>query len=526
MSTGLLARHHLLRKSGNIVLSVLAAVTINAPAFAGVTAYEYDALGRVTKATFQDGSVHNFEYDWAGNRTDIFRIKANGGPIANADATTTLYLTSKTIDPRLNDSDPDGDALTITAVGTASHGTTSKTSGTVTYVPAAGWSGLDTFTYTISDGQLTASATVNVTTANAIPVANADTISTPAGTAKAFDPRGNDTDANPSDVLSVKTVNTPAHGTAVKTSASIITYTPTAGYVGADSFTYNVNDTKNDSNFATVNVTVSAVNAPPVAVNDTTTTPYLTAKTLDPRINDTDANGDTLSVTAVGTASHGTTQLVSSSSVKYTPAAAWSGSDSFSYTISDGNGGTDSATITVTTANAPPVTVADTISTNINVAKTFDPRTNDSDPNGTALTITNHGTAAHGAVAHTTTSVTYTPTTGYTGTDTFTYTVSDGAASTNGTVNVTVLSTNHAPVCTNYLMTTGIPAMAGTVVLTLNGPPLQTSSCTDADGDTLTQVTPVYPLSVTTYPNSTQTIPFTVSDGQGGTGGANLLVQR
>jgi hypothetical protein len=94
-------------------------------------------------------------------------------------------------------------------------------------------------------------------------------------------------------------------------------------------------------------------NNPPVAVNDTATTLSNTAVTTNVTSNDTDADGNTLSVTSVTQPTNGTASVSDASSVTYTPNTGFVGSDSYTYTISDGNGGTATATVTVT-VNAPP----------------------------------------------------------------------------------------------------------------------------------------------------------------------------
>ncbi len=87
----------------------------------------------------------------------------NSAPDAIDDTVTTAFETPVTFDPRVNDTDPESDPLTITGVTQPTYGTSSYTSGDVTYSPSAAFTGADSFTYTISDGDLTDTATVNVT---------------------------------------------------------------------------------------------------------------------------------------------------------------------------------------------------------------------------------------------------------------------------------------------------------------------------------------------------------------------------
>ena len=110
----------------------------------------------------------------------------------------------------------------------------------------------------------------------------------------------NDTDLD-GDTLTVTSVGTPAHGSAVANADGTITYTPAANYTGADSFSYTIGDGQGGSATATVSVTVTAANDAPVAVNDAATTAEDTAVTIAVLANDTDVDGDTLTVTSVGT---------------------------------------------------------------------------------------------------------------------------------------------------------------------------------------------------------------------------------
>src|SRR5207247_1981404 len=143
------------------------------------------------------------------------------------------------------------------------------------------------------------------------------------------------------------------------------TYTPNANANGPDSFTFKVNDGTVDSNIATVTVTITAVNDPPVANTDAATTAEDTPVTIAVLGNDTDVDGDTLSVSGVSAPSHGSVIANADGTITYTPAANYNGADAFTYTIGDGHGGTATGTVTVTIAavNDAPVAAAGTLTT-------------------------------------------------------------------------------------------------------------------------------------------------------------------
>ena len=126
--------------------------------------------------------------------------------------------------------------------------------------------------------------------------------------------------------------------------------------------------------------------------------PTDTAVAIEVLANDTDPNGDDLTITASDspTANGGTTAINDNGTpgdptddfIDYTPATGFAGTDTFTYTIDDGNGGTDTATVTVTVNNAAPVANDDAVSTPTDTALAIDVLANDSDPNGDQLTIT------------------------------------------------------------------------------------------------------------------------------------------
>ena len=195
---------------------------------------------------------------------------------------------------------------------------------------------------------------VTVTPINTIPTAVDDTSSTDEDTAVDINVISNDTDAD-GDTLSVTAVTTPTSGTAAITAGSTttVTYTPNANFNGTDSFDYTVSD-GTDTDTGTVNLTVTAVNDPPVAVNDSASTPKDTAININVISNDTDVEGDTLSVTAVTTPTSGTAAITtgSTTAVTYTPNANFVGTDSFTYTVSDGTA-TDTGTATIIVGDPP-----------------------------------------------------------------------------------------------------------------------------------------------------------------------------
>lgn len=264
-----------------------------------------------------------------------------------------------------------------------------------------------------------------------------------------FDPRANDR-AFDGHAFTISAAEDPPHGQAIVNSGASLTYIPDTGYVGGDTFRYTIAD--GDSGVASaqifVNVTPAAsANRSPTAVDDTFAVADRASSSVDgktllnPTLNDRDPDYDVLTVSSTTTPGHGTATITGGSLVEYVPTTAYSGADSFSYTISDGRGGTETANVALTIANAAPIAANDLITTNRNTSLTFDPRINDVDANGDALTVTtvtsgSHGTtrANHGA------RVTYTPAPSYVGTDSFLYMLSDGrGGNTSATVAVSIL---------------------------------------------------------------------------------------
>ena len=177
-----------------------------------------------------------------------------------------------------------------------------------------------------------------------------DTATTSEDHATTINVLGNDTDPD-GDALTV-TGATALHGTVTINANGTLTYTPNANYNGTDTITYTVRDPAGLTDTATVNMTVTPVNDAPDAVNDTASTNFQTAVTVPVLANDTDIDGDTLTVTGA-TSPNGTVTINANGTITFTPANGFSGPATITYTISDGHGGTDTATVTVTVGADP-----------------------------------------------------------------------------------------------------------------------------------------------------------------------------
>ncbi len=416
----------------------------------------------------------------------------NQAPTAVTDAKTVLENAASTaIDVLANDTDPDGDSLIVTLASNPPHGTATVDGGGtgVHYTPDLNYSGPDSFTYNISDGNGgvdTGTVNVTVTHVNQAPTAVTDAKTVLENAAStAIDVLANDTDPD-GDSLIVTLASNPPHGTAtVDGGGTGVHYTPDLNYSGPDSFTYNISDGNGGVDTGTVNVTVTHVNQAPTAVTDAKTVLENAASTaIDVLANDTDPDGDSLIVTLASNPPHGTATVDGGGTgVHYTPDLNYSGPDSFTYNISDGNGGVDTGTVnvTVTHVNQAPTAVTDAKTVLENAASTaIDVLANDTDPDGDSLIVTLASNPPHGTatVDGGGTGVHYTPDLNYSGPDSFTYNISDGNGGVDtGTVNVTVTHVNQAPTAVTDAKTV-LENAASTAIDVL-------ANDTDPDGDSL-----------------------------------------
>jgi hypothetical protein len=212
-----------------------------------------------------------------------------------------------------------------------------------------------TYTITATGPGGTATDTVTVTIANSPPVAQDQSVTTDEDTSIDIIMEAVDREDDP---LTYAIVTAPSHGTLSGDDGDAsVSYAPNPDFVGSDAFTFRVNDGHSDSNVATVDISVSPVNDPPLAIDDAATTEHGTAVDIDVLANDTDIEGDPLTVAEFTQGSAGTVSDKGSGVLTYLPNVGFSGIDHFTYTVADGQGGTAAATVAVTVLSPITLTI-------------------------------------------------------------------------------------------------------------------------------------------------------------------------
>lgn len=356
-----------------------------------------------------------------------------------------------------------GAVLSIQSVSAGSRGgtiTISSDNRRVIYTPAADVNGEETFTYTVRDqnnATATATVTVQLRAVNDNPVAVNDSLTTVRNTdTDVFIPvLSNDTQGpDTGETLTVIQVGTPSQGGTVRiaTAGSGVVYTPRSTFTGNETFTYTISDGNGGTSTATVTVTVSPAVPPPTVVGEIfSINEDAAAADYDVLANDTPPEiGNTLSITEVR-APNGTASIVDGR-INYAPRANFNGQELVVYTVRSSNGGLASGTVTfnIAAVNDPPDAVDDTFSVFSVPGQSLNVLAND--PNvdaGETYTITavtqpaaGQGTVQIGPNGRT---LLYSaPNTDFTGTVTFTYTISDGSSATD-TATVTLNVQNFTP---------------------------------------------------------------------------------
>ena len=453
----------------------------------------------------------------------------NRAPLPEDDTATVARNSAEVfIDVLANDTDPDGDPLTVASVGQPVSGTVINNGDFVTYAPAAGFQGEESFSYTVSDGSETASATVTVLVNNQAPVTQADTAETPSGESVLIDVLANDSDPN-GDELALISVSGASNGTP-SIVGDEIRYTPNDGFSGTDTFTYTVRDAGDAE--ATGEVTVTVNSQPPLAAPDSAQVSIGQSIDIDVLANDTDPDGDPITLISVSAPMRGTAEIVGER-IRYTPDASGAGSDTFTYEI-ESDGGRATGTVSVNIEAPAPTAVDDSAGTEENQPVSIAVLANDLDGFGQPLTISEAGVPSNGTTRIEGNAIVYTPEPGFVGTDTFEYTIREQNGGTaSATVTVTVALANTSPVAQDDFLLTN---MIDTVVVDVlandsdpDGDPLVITDLLDLPGADIAVITVTEDNQIrfepTGWNGATLLIRYRISDGRGGFAEATLEIK-
>jgi hypothetical protein len=305
--------------------------------------------------------------------TAYFLFGSNNGfaPDAVDDAAIIAFNSATAINVLANDTDPDNDPLTITAAIPSTNATvtindnatpTDPSDDVIIYTPNAGFTGTDTFTYTIEDSSGKIDTAIVTLTVNTPPTAVDDIDTTSPLTPVTIDVLSNDIDPdNGPQPINLIDVSLPENGTATidnnatlnDPSDDVIIYTPNQGFAGIDTVSYTISD---GVDIAIANVTIDVIPGVPTPLDDAATTVLNTPVSIDVLSNDTDPENDPLIITAVSQPENGIATF-DNSSIIYTPNDGFSGIETFTYTVDDSNGGIDTANVTVTVIVIPNISL-------------------------------------------------------------------------------------------------------------------------------------------------------------------------
>ena len=351
----------------------------------------------------------------------------------------------------LEGSDVDGDKLTFEVVANPKHGALTGNPPAMQYAPDGGFIGDDEIMYTASDGTATsqpARLALHVSP-GAAPVAMAADAAGNEDQQLALTLHGSDADG---DALTFTVVTEPKHGSLAGTPPNL-TFTPDPDFNGDDAIEFTVGDSYFTSDKAAVAIHVLPVNDAPVA------TPQAIAAVEDTAIAitlaGTDIDGDPLVFQVKDAPANGTVSAVTGATLTYTPARDFHGTDHFTFTASDGKSTSSPATIDLSVAAVadPPVAMSFARTLNEDTANSITLVGSDGDADPLSFAIGRQ--PEHGALTGDAPNVTYTPNPDFNGDDSFTYTVSDGTATSDpGTVTLHVTPVNDRPVPVDGAVTT------------------------------------------------------------------------
>ncbi|MCS0449573.1 tandem-95 repeat protein [Vibrio diabolicus] len=386
------------------------------------------------------------------NGTANLDIKpVNDAPIATNDAIQTDEDSQVLIDVLANDSDIEGDDLTITSASVSEEqGIVEIVDGKLVFTPAENFNGNATISYTISDGELEDEAQVLVTvnSVNDAPIALNDATITEEDTSVTIDVLPNDTDID-GDTLSIESASVPSDQGQVEIIDGKLVFTPTENFNGDAEITYTVTD-GSLTDQATVTVTVNAVNDTPVVesnIADQTLAEDFTPYTIDLNTAFSDVDNADGELTFSVSGNSNIQVAIVNGIATFTPTADWNGSEILTFTATDPSGESVSQTVNFTVAPVADIVAdkATVVEDTATIIKVLDNDTFEGDDKVVSLD-TNNGPANGTVSVNPDGSVTYTPNDNYHGTDSFTYIVTSGGVSESTTVSVDVTPVNDAPV--------------------------------------------------------------------------------
>ncbi|MGU3807044.1 tandem-95 repeat protein [Vibrio diabolicus] len=405
-----------------------------------------------------DDTEVSFSYDIIDDDGGVINGNANldikpvnDAPIATNDAIQTDEDSQVVIDVLANDSDIEGDDLSITSASVSEkQGIVEIVDGKLVFTPAENFNGNATISYTISDGELEDEAQVSVTvnSVNDAPIALNDATITEEDTSVTIDVLPNDTDID-GDALSIESASVPSDQGQVEIIDGKLVFTPTENFNGDAEITYTVTD-GSLTDQATVTVTVNAVNDTPVVesnIADQTLAEDFTPYTIDLNTAFSDVDNADGELTFSVSGNSNIQVAIVNGIATFTPTADWNGSEILTFTATDPSGESVSQTVNFTVAPVADIVAdkATVVEDTATIIKVLDNDTFEGDDKVVSLD-TNNGPANGTVSVNPDGSVTYTPNDNYHGTDSFTYIVTSGGVSESTTVSVDVTPVNDAPV--------------------------------------------------------------------------------
>ena len=360
------------------------------------------------------GLVHYLRF----NEEDLFTVGSSKRVLNTMQAVSLSEDTAETV--QLFATGGEG-ALTFSIAQQPQHGTFELDGTSFTYTPAPNFSGRDYFTYTATDSlttSLPATVALDVRAVNDPPTTTNQNLEVEAGELVAIPITAQDVD---SEEITLALKGSPGHGTASLDSGTVY-YQSDAGYVGMDMVQYTATDEDGASATGTITLTVGVSNMPPVAQPQSIS--VLEDSFVSTLLTGTDVNGDTLSFELTRLPQYGSATLVGDS-LTYTPAPDYNGIDSVLFKASDGLYSSASAAVSIVVepVNDAPVVFDTTATTNEDQAVAIILAAGD--PDGDELTYAIASGPSNGSATLSGNTVTYTPNENYSGSDSFTFTVSD-----------------------------------------------------------------------------------------------------